>query len=281
MALDPIKLGAATSSQLMFETGSRVTTSDSGIQSCSVKALCSDGANVFRNLPAAGTPFSTVFGTSYLPASFLVDYTDSGPEIEYLEGKIARVTFNFKRQDPTQVGVRKIFVDSVINYESPLNESTLTFIVFSGGGAATSGLSTFGPFGFPEPVVTVRYNSNQRPSIGAGDLNTLYALPGSSHASGFPSTPSIFVPLSIPISPGGTVTYFDRNSEAFVTAGPVTVQTVVTLVTEYRPNTLGWQLTRLKSDPLAAANFWDVTEEWRTFYFAYGTTFQSSVPPLP
>lgn len=278
---DPIKLGSATSSQLVFETGSHVTTSDSGIQSCSVKALCSDGANVFNNLPAAGTSFDSVFGNSYLPGSFLVDYTDSGPEIEYLEGRIARVTFNFKRQDPTQINVRKIFVDSVINYQSPLNENTLTFIVYSGGGAATSGLSTFGPFGFPEPVVTVKYNTNSRPSIGAGSLNTLYALPGSTNANGFPSTPSIFNQLAVPIGPGGTVTYFDRNESAFVTAGPVVVQTTVTLVTEYRPNVLGWQLTRLKSDPLAAANFWDVEEEWRTFYFAYGTTFQSAVPPLP
>src|SRR6185369_17732794 len=142
MALDPIRLGSAALSTLVFETGSQITTSDSAIQSCSVKALCADGQNVFSLLPAAGTPFSSVFGNNYIPSNFLVDYTDSGPQVEYLEGRIARVTFSFKRQDPTQVGVRKIFVDSVINYKSPLNENTLTFIAYSGGGAATSGLST-------------------------------------------------------------------------------------------------------------------------------------------
>ena len=281
MALDPIRIGSAALSTLVFEAGSQITTSDSGIQSCSVKALSGDGQNIFSNLPAAGTPFSSVFGNNYIPSNFLVDYTDSGPQVEYLEGRIARVTFNFKRQDPTQVGVRKVFVDSVINYQSPLNENTVTFIAYSGGGGATSGLSTFGPYGFPEPIVTVKYNSSTRPNIGSGGLSQLYALPGSSNASGFPAAPPINNNASIPVQPGASVTYYDAASQAFVTVGPVVVQTIFTFVTEYRPNVLGWQLTRLKSDPVAAASFYDIEEEWRTYYFAYGAHLVSAVPPPP
>jgi hypothetical protein len=276
----PIRLGSATSG-FTFETGSRVTTSESGIQSCAVKALWPTADTIFSNLPVAGATFNSVFGNSFLPSSFLLDYTDSGPDIEYLEGIIARVTLQFKRQDPTQTNVRKIFVDSVINYESPLNENTLTFIAYSGGGAATSGLSTFGPFGFPEPVVTVKYNTNTRPGIGSGSLSQLYALPGSTNALGFPNAPSIFNQVSVPVQPGGSATYYDATAAAFVLVGPVTVLTTLTFVTEYRPNVLGWQLTRLKSDPVAASAFFDVEEEWRTYYFAYGSSFVSAVPPLP
>lgn len=279
MALDPIRLGSAAGNSLIFESGSRVTTSDSGIQSCEIKALYPDGANVFNVIPVAGVTFSSVFGSSYLPSTFLVDYTGGGPDIDYIEGKVARVTINFKRQDPTKLNVRQIFVDSVINYESPMNENTLTFIAFSGGGTATSGLSSFGPFGFPEPVVTVKYNTTTRPGIGSGGLAQLYALPGSTNANGFPSAPSIFNNTSIPVQPGGSVTYYDVATSAFITVGPVTTLTTFTFRTEYRPNALGWQLVRLKSDPVAAATFYDVQEEWRTYYFVVGTTLVSAIPP--
>lgn len=275
---DPIRLGAAALSALVFETGSRVTTSDSGIQSCSVKATCADGANIFNLLPAAGVSFSSVFGTNYLPASFLVDYTDSGPEIEYLEGKIARATFNFKRQDPTQIGVRKIFVDSTINYDSPLGQQSITYIAYSGGSVSqANAANTFTKLGFPEPVVTVKYNSNTRPSIGAGGLSQLYAPPGSSNAQGFPPAPVIPLPLAMPLGIGATVTYFDGDS--FVTVGPLTHPSTINFTINYGPDPLGWKLIRLKSDPVAAANFYDVEEEWRTYYFVLSISGVVLNPP--
>lgn len=275
---DPIRLGSATGTTLIFEANSTVTTSDSGIQSCSVKALYPDGQNVFNAIPAAGTPFSSVFGNSYLPSNFLVDYTEGGAGIEYLEGRVARVTITFKRQDPTQTNTRKIFVDSTLNYNSPLVQQTLTFLVYSGGSVSTASAGgTFSPMGFPDPIVTVKYSSSSRPSIGAGGLSQLYALPGSQNAQGFPDTPTISIPVSIPIQVGATVTYFDGTE--FQTVGPFTHTSTMNSIIEYRPNSLGWQLTRLKSDPQAAANFWDVEEEWRTTYFFFRVVFVSFVPP--
>lgn len=268
---DPIRLGSAAPSALVFETGSRVTTSDSGIQTCSVKALCAEGANIFSLLPAAGVPFSAVFGNNYLPSSFLVDYTDTGPEIEYLEGKTARATINFKRQDPTQIGVRKIFTDSVINYSSLLSP-------FTSAGFAASGEEQEGVFGFPEPVVTVKYNSSTRPSIGAGGLSTLYALPGSTQASGFPDAPVITIPWSQVVAGGNVVQYFNGTE---IVVGTLVVDTTFNFVFTFQPNSRGWQLIRVKTDPVAAQSFWDVQEEWRNFYFFLRTQFVSAVPPVP
>jgi len=272
MALDPIRLGSAALSTLVFETGSQITTSDSGIQSCSVKALCGDGQNIFSNLPAAGTPFSSVFGNNYIPSNFLVDYTDSGPQVEYLEGRIARVTFSFKRQDPTQVNVRKIFVDSTLNYTSVLSPYFAYQI-------AASGETQGGVFGFPEPVVTVKYNSTSQPGIGSGGLSAIYALPGSTNASGFPAVPTISVPYVRVFSAGAVLTYF--NGTNYVSAGPLGTQTTFTWNLNFVPNARGWQLIKLKSDPLAAASFWDVEEQWRNFYFFNSVTLLSVVPPIP
>lgn len=266
----PIKLGSAAISSLIFEAGSRVTTSDSGIQSCSVKALCSDGANVFNNIPAAGVPFSSVFGNNYLPSTFLVDYTESGPEIEYLEGTIARVTFNFKRQDPTQTNARKIFVDSTINYKTALSPINYTL--------ATGEPSAESEIGFPEPIVTVKYNSSTRPGIGSGSLSQLYALPGSSNATGFPPVPEIIVPLVFTLPAGVTVSYFDGDT--FVSSTLV-APTVFTFNQIFRPNPAGWQLTRLKSDPVAAASFYDVEETWRNFYIYFEIQFVNALPTPP
>jgi len=284
MAGEPLKLGSAAGSRLVFERGSRITTTDSGIQSCAVSALCPDGANVFNFIPLAGANCNNVFGNSYLPATFKVDYAGGGADIEYLEGKAARVTINFKRPDPNRVTGRagaKISVDSVINYQSPLNQNSLTFIAYAGGGSATSGLSSFGPLGFPEPVVLVKYNNNTRPNIGVGGLSQLYALPGSTNASGFPDTPSMFYNLSVPVQIGGSVTYYKASTGQFVTVGPLIILTTFNFQIEYRPNPLGWQLNRLKSDPIAGESFYDVQEEWRTTYFVYGTTLVSTSPPLP
>lgn len=268
MAFDPIRLGSAAASGLVFSTGSRITTSDSGIQSCAVKAVCADGANIFSILPAAGTPFSSVFGNSYLPSNFLVDYTDTGPEIEYLEGRIAQVTFNFKRQDPTQFGVRKIYVDSTLNYKSFLSP-----LIYSG--LAATGENQDGIFGFPEPVVTVKYNSATRPGIGSGGLSQIYALPGSSNASGFPDAPDISFPYTFIVPPGSVVSYISGGNIVTVT---VTATTTFNFGINFGANPRGWQLIKLKSDPVAAANFYDVEENWRNFYFFKDVTFISRTP---
>ncbi len=273
----PIKLGSAVAGWT-FESGSNVETSPSGIQTISVKALWPVASTVLSNLPVAGASVSTIESSGYIPSSFVLDYSEGGPVIEYLDGTISRVTFKFKRQDPGQIGVRRISVDSVVNYESPLNQNVLTITNNWGGG--TDVHQTFGPFGFPEPVTSVKYNTTTAPGIGAGTLLQLYALPGTTNAQGFPPTPSIFNAVSIPVPVGSTVSY-STDGVNITTVGPLTVATTFNFVTEYRPNVLGWQLTKLKSDPIAAATFYDVEEQWRTYYFAHATTLIGTIPPLP
>ncbi len=271
---DPIRLGSATLSGLMFESGSSITTSDSGIQSCEVRALYSDGSTVFNVIPSAGVGFNAVFGNSYLPSTFLVDYTGGGPGIEYLEGKIARVTISFKRQDPAQIGIRKIYVDSILQYSSPLVQDQL--LVVSAGGSSTS-TGVFSSIGFPEPTVTVKRSSTTRPGIGSGGLTQIYALPGSTNAQGFPDVPPILVTYASIVPAGATVLYYDGTN--IVAVGPLTHQSTFNFVIEYRPNILGWQLTRLKSDPLSASNFYDIEEEWRNYYFFYAVSSVTIIPP--
>ena len=284
MALDPIRLGSANTTGWTFESGSAIEESPSGIQNCTVQALWPIGNTVLNNLPAAGTSVSAIEPTGYIPSTFVLDYSEAGPSIDYLEGQIARAKFKFKRQNPNRTGRTFAIVksDSVINYQSKLNENSLQFIAYSGGGTATSGLGSFGSFGFPEPVATVRYNSTTQPGIGSGSVGQLYALPGSANAQGFPPAPSIFNPVSIPVSPGGSVTYYDAGAAAFILVGPVVVATTFNFITEYRPNVLGWQLEKIKSVPIAGGAFYDVTEEWRIYYLLpYGSTFVSAIPPVP
>lgn len=271
MALAPIRLGSAASAGLIFEVGSKITTSDSGIQSCEIKALYPDGQNVFTVIPAAGVTFSTVFGNSYLPSTFKVDYTTGGPDIEYLDGQVARATITFKRQDPAQIGVRKIYVDSTLNYKSMLSPIFYT-------GQAASGEAQDGVFGFPEPVVTVKYNSTSQPGIGGGSLGSLYALPGSSNAAGFPAAPDISVPWTFVVPTGSAVSWVNGTT---IQSTTVTVDTTFTFSLNFYANPRGWQLIKLKSDPVAATSFWDVEENWRNFYFFRGVTFVSAVPPIP
>ncbi len=279
----PIRLGSAVSGWT-FESGSSVAESSSGIQSCTINALWPDGDTVLSNLPAAGAGVSVIEGSGYIPSSFVMDYSEAGPNIDYLEGRIARAKFKFKRQDPARIGRTFAIVesDSVINYKSPLNENSLSIINFTGLPSGFTGNTTFGNFGFPEPVVSVRYNSTSQPGIGAGSLGQLYALPGSANTLGFPTAPSIFNPISMPVSPGGSITYYDATAAAFVTVGPVTVQTTITFITEYRPNVLGWQLEKIKSIPIAGGAFYDVEEQWRIYYLLpYGSTFVGAVPAIP
>lgn len=254
---------------MIFEAGSKITTSDSGIQSCEIKSLCSYGSLVFSVIPPAGATFSSVFGNSYLPSTFKVDYTGGGPDIEYLEGTIARVTITFKRQDPAQVGVRKIYVDSTLNYKSMLSPIFFT-------GYAASGEDQDGVFGFPEPTVTVKYNSTSQPGIGGGTLTSLYATPGSSNAAGFPAAPDMAVPWTFVVPRNGVVSWFDGTT---IQNATVAVDTTFIFNLNFYANPRGWQLTKLKSDPVAASSFWDVEENWRNFYFFRSVTFVSAVPP--
>jgi hypothetical protein len=264
MAGDPIKLGSAAGSRLVFEQGSRVTTSASGIQSCAVKAIYGDGANMFSVLPAAGDTFPTVFGNGYLPASFKVDYSSDGPDIEYLGGKAARVTLNFKR---AVAGTRKVSLDSAINYKSILGTWGSPAIV-----AATG--ETPEPTGFPEPIATLKYNSVTQPQI-TGGTGSLYALPGSARAAGFPDLAIIYIPIDFNIADGGVITWFDGTAFQSFTA---TGNTLLHFRIVFEPNPLGWQLQKLKSDPIAAASFYDVEETWRNSYFLTGVQLISHVP---
>jgi hypothetical protein len=255
---DPIKLGSAAGARLIFEKGSRITTSNSGIQSCSVSALCPDGANVFSFLPAAGANFNNVFGNSYLPATFKVDITGGGYDIEYLEGKAARVTINFKRPDPNRAQGRsgaKISVDSAINYKSILDQWQQPAISAADGTRPSE-------FGFPEPIVTVSYVNLTPPTIGGA--NTLYAPANTSRTAGFPTLNEIDVPIDFVVPDGSVVTYFDGTTfKSFTASGPQALHFAMVFL----PNPLGWQLEKLKWDPQSDSSFYDVEETWRGAYF--------------
>jgi hypothetical protein len=271
MAGEPIKLGSAAGSRLVFERGSRITTTDSGIQACSVSALCPDGANVFNFVPVAGANFNNVFGNSYLPATFKVDYTGGGADIEYLEGKAARITINFKRPDPTRVTGRpgaKISVDSSINYKSILDQWQQPAIQASDG-------TKPGLFGFPEPIVTVKYTSLTPPPIGGGSTG-LYAKPDTPPAAGFPALNEIDTPIDFTLPAGSVITYFDGVS--FVSMGPLASATLFHFIMVFQPNPLGWQLQKLKWDPQTDGSFFDVEENWRGAYFFVGVRLLSHVP---
>ena len=275
----PIRLGSAVSGWT-FEAATSVDESPSGIQTCTVSALWPVGSTVLSNLPAAGASVSVIDSTGYVPSSFLLDYSEAGPNVDYLEGTIARVKFKFKRQDPNRIGrtFATVESDSIVNYKSDLNSDNLNFISYGG---ASGELQSFLTFGFPEPVATLMYNSTAQPSLGSGGLTQLYALPGSADAQGFPAVPSIFNPISIPVRAGGSVTYYDPATSAFITAGPVLVDTTFNFVNEYRPNVLGWQLQKIKSKAIANGAFYDAEEEWRIYYIAHGSVLVGTVPPLP
>jgi hypothetical protein len=271
MAGEPIKLGSAAGTRLVFERGSRITTTDSGIQSCSVSALCPDGANVFNFIPLAGANFNNVFGNSYLPATFKVDYTGGGADIEYLEGKAARVTINFKRPDPNRVTGRpgaKISVDSAINYKSILDQW---------GRPAVSAADGTSPsvIGFPEPIVSVKYVSVTAPTIGGG-LGPLFAQPGTPRTAGFPNLSEIDVALDFTVPNGTIVSYFDGTAfQSFTAVGTQ----VLHFQSIFIPNPFGWKLEKLKWDPQSDSSFFDVEEAWRGQYFFYGVRLTGHSPP--
>ncbi len=267
----PIQLGSAVSGWT-FEAASSVEESASGIQTCTVQALWPIGSTVLGNLPAAGASVSVIEGTGYIPSSFLLDYTDKGPNIDYLEGQIARAKFSFKRQDPNRTGStasRQVFADTVLNYDSQFNQQTLAVVGL--GGVNNVSLTGQNPnvFGFPEPKVTVKYNSTTEPDF-TGTLANMYALPGSAKALGFPNVGDVTVPSTFLVGPGGVVSYF--NGTNFVSL-LVTVPTTFTFSTIYKSHPRGWQLINFKYDPVANRSFFDVEEQWRNSYFFFGTQF--------
>jgi hypothetical protein len=234
---DPIKLGSALQPRLIFKDGSTITTDATGIQSCSVIGQCADGANVFNYVPLAGATFDSVFGNSYMPATFKVDYTGGGAQITYLKGGAAEIQLNFKRPDPTQTGAasRKISVDSVTKFVK------INGVFF---GVDVPQNTEFVPpitIAIPEPIVTVTYNSSTAPSLSSPSL----ALPSDTAAIGFPPVPPDFsfpFPLSV-----------------FGVAGNTDI--VVATAADH------WQRTELKWEPVADSSAFAVTEYWRRQFF--------------
>ncbi len=273
----PIKLGSASLSSWTFEAASSISTSPSGIQSCVVSALWPDGSTILSNLPVAGASVSGIEPTGYIPSSFVLDLTENGPSIDYLEGRIARAKFAFKRQDPNRTGStasRQVFADTVLNYDSQFNQQTMAVVGL--GGVNNVSLTGQNPntFGFPEPKVTVKYNSTSEPDF-TGTLANMYALPGSARAAGFPNVGDVTVPSTFPVGSGAVVSYFDgTNFVSLLLSAPTTFY----FETIYKSHPRGWQLINFKYDPVANRSFFDVEEEWRNYYFFFGTTFIGKSP---
>ncbi len=270
----PIQLGSAASGWT-FEAASSVEESASGIQTCTVFALWPIGSTVLSNLPAAGSSVSGI--TSYIPSDFLLDYTESGPSIDYIEGTIARVKFKFKRQDPNRIGStasRQVFADTVLNYDSQFNQQT--FAVVGLGGVANVSLTGQNPnqFGFPEPKVTVKYNSTTEPDF-TGTLTNMYALPGSAKALNFPNVGDITVPVTFAAGAGAVVTYYDGSAFQSIL---LATDTTFYFTNEYKSHPRGWQLINFKYDPIANRSFFDVEEQWRNYYFFFKTNFIGKSP---
>ncbi len=272
----PIRLGSAASGWT-FEAASSVEESASGIQTCTVNALWADGSTVLSNIPAAGSSVSTVDPTGYVPSSFLLDYTEAGPNVDYLEGTIARVKLKYKRQDPNRTGStasRQVFADTVLNYDSQFNQQT--FAVVGLGGVTNVGLTGQNPnqFGFPEPKVTVKYNSTTEPDF-TGTLANMYALPGSAKALNFPNVGDVTVPVTFAVGPGAVVTYY--NGTTFVSL-LIAVNTSFYFQNVYKSHPRGWQLINFRYDPVANRSFFDVEEQWRNYYFFFRTDFIGKSP---
>ncbi len=275
MALDPIRLGSANSTDFTLETYT-VTTSDNAIQTADAQGLFVSTFGVFVNLPANGTPFNGVFANGGLPNDFLLDYSEGGPQIDLLQGEVVRLHFKFKRPDPNATGAtasRKVYVDSIINYQlSPFLAG-----LFFAPVATVTGETFSSTIGFPEPLVTVKYNSLTKPTLPAG----LYALPGDPKVAGFPVVADVSIRQQFIIPAGTTIFYLDND----ILSPPNLVQVTISVATTFTYDFIfsacptGWQMTRLKYDPLSADNFYDVEETWRNFYVFKGISFVSRVPP--
>ena len=254
MAGEPIKLGSAAALRLIFQEGSTITISDSGIQECSIKALCPDGKNVFNYIPAAGTTYNTIFANDYLPADFKVDRSsDSSIQIEYTKGTSATVTISFKRPDPDKTGAasRKVSLDTSFKFID-------TSLFDIGRELTESEIGVVNSPGIPEPVVTVRYNNPTMPNI----TGALYALDGTPQTAGFPHADNVV---------------FRGNFAALQTiqqpAHVITVNYVIE--TTFYPSPTGWFLVGLKAEPIADKSFFDITETWKRYYNMSGFTIVS------
>jgi len=245
MAGIPIKLGSAAELRLIFQEGSTITISDSGIQECSIKALCPDGRNVFNYIPAAGTAYDTIFANDYLPSDFKVDRSaNSSIQIDYGKGTTATLTLSFKRPDPDKTGAasRKVSVDTAFRF---LNTTLADF----GRDLTDDTIGLVSSPGIPEPVVTVRYNLDVLPHIGGA----VYALDGTAATAGFPTCDDIVF--------RSNVAHFD------VVQQPAAINNVIYVIeTTFAASAIGWALTGLKADPVADKAFYDVTETWRRCY---------------
>lgn len=272
-AASPIKLGSAAVSGWTFQTGSNSTTDEYGIQSLDISALFGDGSSVYNNIPSEGTSASALF-SGYVPGDFKLDFFEGGPKVEYTDGTTAKATFRFKRIDPLFTNRRTVTTDTVLNYKSIL---TPYYAYAIGAAGVLGGADTEGIFGFPEPTANVKYSTNSQPGIGSGGLSAIYAQPGSSKAAGFPPVPDISVPLTSVFPAGAVLTYF--NGTDYVSAGPLGARTTFTWSANFSGNPRGWQLTKLKSEPVAAQSFWKAEEDWRNFYILTGVTFVSATPP--
>lgn len=271
----PIKLGSAAVPGWTFQVGSNSTTDQYGIQSCDVMALFPDGSSVSSNIPAEGSSFNSVFGNSYLPPDYKLDFFDGAPRIDFVEGTVAKAIFRFKRIDPLFVNRRIISVDTILNYDSQFNQQSIAVI----GLGRTAALSLTGQnpnaFGFPEPTVSVKYSTTTPPGIGSGDLSTLYAQPGSPKAAGFPAANDVTVPNTFLVPANSLVAYFDGTDYQSVQPS---VDTTFTFSTRYKAHPRGWQLTKLSYNPVANQSFYAVEEIWRNYYFFFGVQFISKVP---
>lgn len=270
MATIPIRLGSALAGGLVFQTGSTLSTDDKGIQSGNILARYGGGP-----LPslARGTPYNEVFDNGYLPSSFVLDSL----AVEFLPGKALQGTIVFKRVDPAQAGRTKatIAVDSAVNYKSVLSGQFYPgpFI-----GVPASGDPNLDLMGFPEPIVTVSYNANTMPPIARG-ANGLYATPDEPAAAGFPTLADIRVRFNVRLGRGASGQYW--NGTAFVAFGPLTVDTIFQFRFIFTANPLGWQLQKLKWDPVGnptTPTAYAIEEQWRGYYFFTGVEFLRQVP---
>jgi len=265
---DPVRLGSANTSAFVFQSGSNTTTDKYGIQACSISALYPFGSAVFSAMPPEGSTYGSVFGNSYLPNSFLLDFFEGAPAVEYQDATVAKVTFKFKRIDPLFTNRRTVSVDSIINYD---NNALSQLIVPN----TTNGLLQNQVFGFPDPTTSVTYSTTTAPGIGTGGLSSLYALPGTALTVGFPAVPDIYIPYTFQVAAGSVVSYW--TGTAFVSLS-CAVNTTFIFNLVFLANPRGWQLTKVKYDPIANRNFFAVEENWRNFYTFFGAQFVSHTP---
>lgn len=258
----PIRIGSAATQDLVITGASYHIDPATWIKASTLTFFCPNQFNV----PTLQNQYfkrgqSAQFGN-------VIDATSKVDEVfvDYLEGGSAQFRVIYKRLDPDNTGRASatVDVDSVINYKSILSDQMVQLIF----AADNSGYPPI--YGFPEPIVRVRYSNLTRPPISGGTLASIYAQPGSARALNFPDYNPIDVPIHFPITPGTVVTYFDGTTFQTYNA---TQNVTINFTMRFKANPLGWQLQRLKADEVSNYAFYDVEEEWRGSYFFGGVTF--------